>query len=62
MEDPLNLVEPDTCCADALHAALSDGLDAEVWTHETCGQEWRAMKLKNGMRYWHPHCVIEVLR
>ena len=58
---PLNLYQPDACCGrDLMKALLSGALDnAESWTHEKCGGEWRCAT-KDGVRYWAPFEFIEV--
>lgn len=59
----LQSFEPDECCGDDLADALLSGeLDtAETWTHEGCGQQWRPIEFE-GVRHWHPHESIEVIR
>lgn len=58
---PLDTFQEDECCGAALNAAALAGLldEADEWTHEDCGQVWRA-KMIGDMRHWAPAC--EALR
>jgi hypothetical protein len=52
----------DPCCESAFADALLSGdLDGkDVWTHEDCGQEWRAVMV-DGVKSWTPHIWVEVI-
>jgi hypothetical protein len=59
-KQPLDIVEPDDCCAAALSKALRSGnlKDETTWQHAKCGCKWKAHETFDGMRHWKP--VTEV--
>lgn len=59
----LNSHEADACCGAAIgDALLSGALDqAERWTHEECGMEWRP-ELFGTIRHWKPHPIALIVR
>lgn len=50
----LNSHEADPCCGDALSEALRSGAldDAESWTHEECGMEWKPRFTSQRIEGW----------
>ena len=61
---PLDFYQEDECCGPALNAAILAGLleETDEWTHQECGQEWKAHVTEAGIRYWKPSCYVEVIR
>jgi hypothetical protein len=62
---PLDFFPPDDeCCAPALSKSLESGALEGVteWTHEKCGQLWRAQCDGEMVRVWVPVCDVVVFQ
>lgn len=59
----LQSYDDDTCCGNALNAALLSGMldEATSWVHDGCGVEWWAETIGT-IKHWRPRCPVEVIR